>query len=279
MQEIIRWADTGHERRIVMKQYIIDSFTDKPFKGNLAAVCVPENKISEETMQKIAMENNLSETAFLESCGDDYNLRWFTPCKEIDFCGHATLAAAFVVMNYLKPAMKTVRFHTKKGLFTVTRNNQNYTMEFPAYKYKKIPVTEAMTSAIGITPKEAYIDRDLLLVLDSEADVINLNPDLNKTAELEGLALAVTAKSTEYDCISRVFAPKLKINEDPVTGSSHCMIAPFWSERLGKKHICACQASARSGVLICDVEGDIVKISGTAVLFSEGAINMEACGR
>lgn len=255
-----------------MKQYIVDAFTDKAFSGNQVAVCVLEDWLDDELMQNIAMENNFSETAFAVAEGGGYHLRWFTPASEIDFCGHATLGAAFVILNYYNKNDSSVCFYTQIGKIIVSRKNSMYEMEFPSYKLNQISVTDEMADAIGIKPVEAYIDRDLLLVLETEDDVRKLNPDQDKIKMLDGLCIAVTAKGKEYDCVSRVFAPELDVDENPVTGSTHCMIATYWADRLGKNNITAFQASKRTGVLYCGVTNEKVIISGKAVLFSVSKI-------
>ncbi len=251
-----------------MKQYIVDAFTDEVFKGNQAAVCVLEKWIPDELMQSIAIENNFSETAFTVNEGNGYRLRWFTPGGEIDFCGHATLATAFVLVNFSDQVSDAIHFYTQSGELTVVRNGDLYEMDCPAYEYKEIPVTDAMEDAFGTRPVKAYLSRDLLAVFESEETVRTMNPDQEKIKELDGLCVGVTARGKEYDCVSRMFAPKLNIAEDPVTGSTHCLIAPYWKSLLGKDEIRAYQASERTGVLLCRCVGDRVKISGKAVLYS-----------
>ena len=251
-----------------MKQFIVDAFTEKIFGGNPAAVCVVENFPPEELMLNIARENNLSETAFAVREKNFYRLRWFTPAAEIDFCGHATLATAFVIFNFFETTADRIEFETLSGRFFVERKGKFFEMNFPAYKPKKIPVTDEMQEAVGAKILEAYLARDLLMILDSAEAVENLSPDFDKLKNLDGLTQAVSAVDKNFDCVSRVFAPKIKIAEDPVTGSTHCLIAPYWSERLGKKKIIARQASARGGILHCEVLNERVKISGSAVLFS-----------
>ena len=251
-----------------MRQFIVDAFTEKIFGGNPAAVCVVEKFPPEELMQNIARENNLSETAFVMREKNFYRLRWFTPSTEIDFCGHATLASAFVILTQVEKNLAAVEFETLSGRFIVERKGKFFEMNFPAYVPKKIPVTEAMSDAVNAKVLEAYLARDLLMVLDSAEAVENLLPDFDKLSKLDGLIQAVTAADKNFDCVSRVFAPKIKIAEDPVTGSTHCLIAPYWSEKLGKNKITARQASARGGVLHCEVAGERVKISGSAALFA-----------
>lgn len=251
-----------------MKQYIVDAFTNKIFSGNQAAVCVLENWIDDELMQNIATENNFSETAFAVAENNGYHLRWFTPAGEIDFCGHATLGTAFVILNYYLQNEKSIRFFTRVGEIIVNRKNDVFEMNFPAYNLNEIPVTNEMVNAIGVKPIEAYLDRDLLLVLDSEESVRGLTPNQEKMKRLDGLCIAVTAQGKDFDCVSRVFAPELDVIEDPVTGSTHCMIAPYWADKLGKTDITAFQASKRTGVLYCKAAGERVIISGKAVLYS-----------
>jgi len=257
-----------------MKQYVVDAFTDTLFGGNQAAVCVMEEWLPDKLMQNIAKENLFSETAFTVKEGEIYHLRWFTPGGEVDFCGHATLGTSYVIFNYYEKNASTIRFRAQIGELTVERKDDMYVMDFPAYKCNKVDVTDQMEEAIGVRPLEAYIDRDLLLVLPDGDKVKTLNPDQEKMKGLDGLLVIVTAPSSDagYDCVSRVFAPKLTIKEDPVTGSSHCMIAPYWCDRLGKDELVCYQASERSGVLYISRKGDRIKVAGKAVLYSEGEI-------
>lgn len=255
--------------------YIADAFTDRLFSGNQAGVCLPEQEIEDSLMQKIAVENNFSETAFAIKSGDKYGLRWFTPGGEIDLCGHATLATAFIIMTEVDPQLDRVTFATKSGELTVTRHDDLYTMNFPTADYKRVDVSPDMSAAIGVMPSEAYLGRDLLMVLDSEDDVRRLNPDMEKLKRLPGLLQAVTAKGSRYDCVSRAFAPKLDVTEDPVTGSTHCMIAPYWASRLGKDTITAYQASKRGGEMLCRIlPGKRIDLSGKCVLYAKGSISI-----
>lgn len=257
-----------------MKQYIIDAFTDKIFAGNPAAVCILEKWLSEKLMLNIAKENNLSETAFAVKEGQHYYLRWFTPGREIDLCGHATLAAAFVILNFYETDQNQVIFDTLSGTLVVNRRADLLEMTFPSYELKKIPVTAAMADALGVKPVEAYLGRDLLCILESEEQVKTLLPDQNKLKELDGLLQHVTAKGKEFDCVSRSFAPKLAVAEDPVCGSGHCHIIPYWAERLGKSDLVAYQASARTGILYCHYQGQNTILAGKAVLFAQSDINL-----
>ena len=259
-----------------MKQFIVDAFTEKIFGGNPAAVCILKSFPSDKIMLSIAKENNLSETAFAVKEKNFYKLRWFTPSCEIDFCGHATLATAFIIFTEIEKNSDSIEFETLRGKFHVKKNNDLIEMNFPAYEYKKIPVTAEMSEAIGEKVLEAYLSRDLLLVIDSDEKVKNLQPDFDKLQNLGGLIQAVTAKSSDknFDCVSRVFAPKIKILEDPVTGSTHCLIAPIWANKLQKNILRCYQASERGGNLICEISGERVKISGKAVLFAKSEINI-----
>ena len=251
-----------------MRQYIVDAFTDKVFHGNQAAVCVLEKWLPEERMMDITRENNFSETAFTVKEGEKYHLRWFTPGGEIDLCGHATLATAFVLLNYYEKGAGQVVFDTLSGDLIVNRRGELFEMEFPAYALRSVPVTDAMEEALGIRPVEAYMARDLLCVLDDEQAVRQLKPDLEKIREIDGLLLHVTARGREEDCVSRSFAPKLSVAEDPVCGSGHCHIIPYWAEVLGKDELVAYQASHRGGTLYCRREGDKIFMAGKAVLYA-----------
>lgn len=221
----------------MIKQFIADAFTDKIFHGNPAAICLPERWPDDKLMQDIASENNLSETAFVVKEDSGWKLRWFTPGGEIDLCGHATLATAFVLMNFVEPDLTEVQFSTLSGKLSVKKKNDLYEMDFPAYELKRIEVTEAMKKAIGCKPLEAWIGRDLVCVLENEDQVIQAKPDLEKAKALDGLLLHITAKGKDkYDCVSRTFAPKSAVDEDPVCGSrplplSAAMVGKAWKER------------------------------------------------
>lgn len=257
-----------------MKQYIVDAFTDTLFSGNQAAVCVMDEWIPDELMQNIAIENNLSETAFAVKEGRSYQLRWFTPAGEIDFCGHATLGTSFVLFNYYCKDADVIEFKAQIGDLYVRKNGELFEMDFPAYGCRPVEITDLMEDAIGIRPIEAYMDRDLMLVVSDEEAVRKLEVDQEKLRQLEGVCIAVTAAGKEYDSVSRVFAPELNIPEDPVTGSTHCMIAPYWADRLDKEELICYQASERTGVLYAHVSGDRVKISGKAVLYSTSELEV-----
>ena len=251
-----------------MKQYVVDAFTDRVFHGNQAAVCVLDNWLSEELMMNITRENNFSETAFTVKEGEKYHLRWFTPGGEIDLCGHATLATAFVLLNFYEKNAPRVVFTTLSGDLIVSKKGDLYEMEFPAYDLKPVPVTDAMAEAIGVRPLSAFMARDLLCVLPNEADVRNAAPDLEKITQIDGLLLHITARGSDADCVSRSFAPKLSVPEDPVCGSGHCHIIPYWADTLGKDELVAYQASKRGGTLYCRREGKKIFMAGKAALYS-----------
>ncbi|MCR5161767.1 MAG: PhzF family phenazine biosynthesis protein [Lachnospiraceae bacterium] len=250
-----------------MKQYIVDAFTDKPFSGNPAAVCVMESWPAEESMMKLAMENNLSETAFIVKEEQGYHLRWFTPGTEVELCGHATLASAFVILNFYEPDSSEVRFNTMSGVLTVRRKESLYEMDFPVYELKEIPVTDDMEKAFGVRPVKAVLGLDLICVFEKEEQVRTMQPDQAMLMKIEGRLQNATAAGVEADCVSRSFAPKLAVPEDPVCGSAHCQIADYWSRELGKSKIHAYQASKRGGHLYCEMQGNgRIRISGAAAL-------------
>ena len=256
-----------------MKQYIVDAFTAEPFSGNPAAVCVMDSWPSEASMMKLAMENNLSETAFIVKEEQGYHLRWFTPGTEVELCGHATLASSFVIMNYYEPEAEEVRFETMSGLLTVKRKGNLYEMDFPTYELKEIPVTDDMERAFGVRPVKALLGLDLICVFDSEETVRAMEPDQAMLMKIEGRVQNATARGKETDCVSRSFCPKVAVPEDPVCGSAHCQIADYWSQVLGKKEIEAYQASRRGGYLHCELTGNgRIKISGEAALVAVSEI-------
>ena len=253
--------------------YIIDAFAEKLFSGNPAGVCLLDEWFNDEVMQNIAMENNLAETAFIVKRDNHYDLRWFTPNVEIDLCGHATLASAFVVTNFLDIGISEMDFHTKSGVLSVKKVDDSFEMDFPSRMPEKIDVTPLMERAVGVTAREAYMSRDMLLLLDNEHQVKNLQPDLNLVADLpDCLGLIVTAKGDSVDFISRFFAPNAGVPEDPVTGSAHSTLIPFWAQRLDKDNMVAKQLSKRGGTLYCQNCGDRVKMAGQAILYLQGKI-------
>ncbi len=256
-----------------MQYFVVDAFSEELFTGNPAGVCVLDSPISAELMQQIAAENNLSETAFVREEKDHYKLRWFTPRAEIDLCGHATLGTAFVIRNFVDKNAEQMRFSTKSGMLHVHVRGDQYALDFPARMPKPVSVTQMMAAAIKAEPVEAHLSRDLMLVLKSEEEVMSLQPDFDKLSVLEpGLGVIVTAKGKQHDFVSRCFFPKLGVPEDPVTGSAHCNLIPYWAERLGKNSMTAAQLSARGGVLYCEHNGDRVEIGGKAVLYLRGEL-------
>jgi len=255
--------------------YQVDAFALGPFSGNPAAVCPLDAWLDDDTMQSIAAENNLSETAFIVARATGYDLRWFTPAIEVDLCGHATLAAAYVVLNHLQPDLDWVAFETKSGKLIVTRNGERLSMDFPARAPTPTTVSAALSEALGEAPAEVHLSRDILAVYEDEASVRRLSPDQARLLALEeGLGVIVTAKGDAVDFVSRFFAPRAGIAEDPVTGSAHCTLVPFWAKRLGQSKLVAHQVSARGGELHCEHRGDRVIMSGDCTLFLTGNIHL-----
>ena len=250
-----------------MKQYIVDAFTDKPFHGNPAAVCVTDAWLSDETMQAIAAENNLAETAFAVKEGERYRIRWFTPMIEEELCGHATLAASFVILSFFAPDADEVRFASMSGDLAVKRIGDRFELNFPTYELKEIPVTDAMERAFGARPVKAILGLDLNCVFENEDVVRSLTPDYALLKKLPGRIRNATAQGKEYDCVSRSFTPEITVPEDPVCGSAHCQIADWWAKTLGKPVIRAYQASPRGGELECEPLGNgRIALRGKAVL-------------
>lgn len=255
-----------------IKQYIVDAFAERVFEGNPAAICVLEKELSDELMQKIASENNLSETAYLIKNSDGYGLRWFTPNMEIGLCGHATMAAAYVVTTCLEPGKTKVIFSTKSGELTTVNEDGILFIELPAFALSRVPAPASIKKAIGVEPLETFMGRDMLCVLPSAEAVKAVDPDLVEIAGYEGLLFHTTAKGDDCDCVSRTFAPKCNVPEDAVCGSGHCHIIPYWSDRLHKDELLARQASSRGGTLYCRRENDRIVLGGRCALFSEATI-------
>ena len=255
--------------------YQVDAFTLGPFSGNPAAVCPLDAWLDDATLQSVAAENNLSETAFIVGSDKGYDLRWFTPAIEVDLCGHATLAAGYVVLNHLQPDLDAVAFETLSGRLTVTRDGDRLSMDFPARAPTPVVVSQALSDALGEAPSEVHMSRDILAVYDDEARVRALSPDQDRLLALdEGLGVIATARGDAVDFVSRFFVPKAGIAEDPVTGSAHCTLVPFWAERLGKSQLVAHQVSPRGGELHCEHRGDRVIMSGKCTLFLTGSIHL-----
>jgi PhzF family phenazine biosynthesis protein len=254
--------------------YQIDAFAIRLFTGNPAAVCVLNEWLPVSVMQKIALENNLSETAFIVRESNEWSIRWFTPETEVDLCGHATLASAFVVLTILHPENNTVVFRSQKmGNLTVRKKADMLELDFPSDTLKTCLLPETLENSLGKAPLECFIGRsDYLLLYASEADILNLKPDFRKLAHAGARGIIVTAPGTDVDFVSRFFAPQVGINEDPVTGSAHTALTPFWSERLGKLSMKARQLSDRGGYLECTLQGERTLISGHAFLYLKGKI-------
>ena len=255
--------------------YQVDAFTSKIFEGNPAAVCPLEEWISENTMQNIAQENNLSETAFFVRRDNDFEIRWFTPLAELDLAGHPTLASAHIILKELSIDLDKLIFRTKiNDTLNVTHNNNTYLMDFPAREPEIDNNINQITEALGSKPKELYRHRDAVAVFDTEEEVKTIYPNMEKLKNLEYPAVIVTARGNNVDFVSRNFAPKLGIPEDPVTGSAHCELIPYWSKVLNKKELLAHQISQRGGKLYCTHNGDRVTIGGEAVTFLRGEIEI-----
>lgn len=253
--------------------YQVDAFADGVFSGNPAAVVPLYEWLSDELMQNIASENNVPETAFFVRKGEYFELRWFTPESEVDLCGHATLASAYVLYEFLEYTDPVVVFETKSGRLFVDREGDLYSMDFPAWGVREIQVTERVTKALGARPVELFMgERDMMAVFESEEDIRSLEPDYRLVSQLDGMCMICTAPGQDFDFVSRTFVPEHGIPEDPVTGSAHCTLVPFWAERLGKTDMHAYQASRRGGMIDCQHMGDRIKIAGKGVTYLKGTI-------
>lgn len=252
--------------------YIVDSFTNKLFSGNPAAVCVLDKWPEDEVLQKIAAENNLSETAFFLAQEQSPYLRWFTPTAEIDLCGHATLAAGFVAMSFLRPSADSITFESMSGKLPVSKSGSLFTLDFPRRDAQVSTPPPALLEGLGISDAEVLKARDYIVVLSSEQQVRDLKPSFSLLRKVECVGIAVTARGETVDFVSRAFFPKIGIDEDPVTGATHCSLAPYWAARLDKAELSAQQLSARGGDLTCRVDSERICISGQARLFSRGEL-------
>ncbi len=250
--------------------YQIDAFADRPFAGNPAAVMPLQAWLPDATLQAIATENALSETAYFVKEDDGYRIRWFTPACEVDLCGHATLASAFVLFTEVDPSLREVRFASASGTLAVRRDGDLLALDFPSRPPVRLESVPGLAEALGATPVELWKARDLVAVLGSEAEVRALCPDMAALSAIDAFAVIVTAKGDEVDFVSRFFAPRKGVPEDPVTGSAHTTLVPFWAARLGRAKLRALQVGPRGGELFCEDRGERVSIAGRAVKVLEG---------
>jgi PhzF family phenazine biosynthesis protein len=258
-----------------MKIYQVDAFNNEVFKGNPAAVIPLKSWISNELMQNIAEENNLSETVFFVENNDCFEIKWFTPTCEIDLCGHATLAAAHIIFSELKYSKKELKFNSKSGFLTVTKKDDWYILNFPSENINKVKYPEKLSNALGASILEVFEGKwKLVVVLENEEIIKNLEPNFGLLSELTWNGIIVTAKGEKVDFVSRFFAPKIGINEDPVTGSAHTLLIPYWSEKLDKKNLTALQLSKRIGILNCTYLNERVEMSGQAKTYLKGKLTI-----
>lgn len=257
-----------------LKLYQIDAFAKKIFEGNPAAVCPLDSWLDDALMRKIAMENNLSETAFFVNEGTNYHIRWFTPLEEVDMCGHATLASAFVLFEILNYPNDEIVFDSKSGELRVRRERDKLLMDFPAQEITACPIPLAIAEAFVMQPKECYKSMDYLLVFENEEDILKAKPNLEKLKNIDARGVIITSKSQEYDFVCRFFAPKIGIDEDPVTGAAFTQLAPYWSKALGKNEFRAKQISQRGGEVFCKLYGSRVEIAGYGIKYFEGIVEL-----
>jgi PhzF family phenazine biosynthesis protein len=256
--------------------YQIDAFANKAFEGNPAAICPLQSWLPDEVMQSIAAENNLSETAFFVPAEHGYHIRWFTPLAEVDLCGHATLASAYVIFSVLASEENTINFESKSGVLKVEQKNDLLVMDFPSQPPASCPTPEEIQHAFKSRPVDCLKSEDYIVVFENEDEVAFAQPDFNALSKLDLRGVAITAKSSRYDFVSRFFAPKYGINEDPVTGSAFTQLAPYWSSKLGLKKLHAKQVSSRGGEVYCEMLGNRVTIAGNAVQYLVGEIEVDA---
>ncbi|MCZ6503984.1 MAG: PhzF family phenazine biosynthesis protein [Gammaproteobacteria bacterium] len=260
---------------MTLDMFIIDAFAERTLTGNPAAVCPLDAWIADDTMQAIAQEMNLSETVFFVPNGDVFEIRWFTPVREVDMIGHATLAAGHLILDRIRPEMQQVKFLNPTGDMVVSRDGNSLIIDMPALVPHPVPGTTALESALGKTPREVLASKHYLCVFDNEDTVAGLEPDFVAMANLDLPAVIVTAPgSTEFDFVSRFFAPANGVPEDSVSGVAHCCLTPFWSERLGISNMKARQLSSRGGVIYCEFDKDRVRLAGSAITFLEGQISI-----
>jgi PhzF family phenazine biosynthesis protein len=253
--------------------YQVDAFTDRLFGGNPAGVCPLDTWLADEVMQKIAMENNLSETAFFVQKDGGFHIRWFTPKVEVNLCGHATLASAHVIFHYLGYRNETISFESRSGILNVTREGDLLILDFPANKPTRTALPDDFVQSLNITPIQCYRGKeDYLLLYKSQQEIEALAPDFRRLEKVDARAVIVTAPGDKADFVSRFFGPRVGVDEDPVTGSAHTVLIPFWAEKLGKTEMKALQLSRRGGTLFCRLRDDRVDIGGNAVTFLKGEI-------
>ena len=260
-----------------LKIYQIDAFTESVFSGNPAAVCPLEKWLPDETLQKIAMENNLAETAYYVKRDDTYEIRWFTPTVEVDLCGHATLATAYVLYNYEEHLSNEIVFHSpRSGRLTVSKHGNLLTLNFPSDSLQKINLSDELKKGFNLQPEKVFKGKtDYMFVFNTEEQIRNLQPNFPELSKWDVRGVIVTAKGEKSDFVSRFFAPQSGINEDPVTGSAHTTLTPYWAEQLGKNELTAVQLSARKGNLKCKHLNDRVEISGQAKTYLIGEIYLK----
>lgn len=255
-----------------LTQYQVDAFAARAFEGNPAAICPLQEWLDDALMQSIAMENNLSETAFFVPLGEGFELRWFTPDGEVDMCGHATLASAYILFNKMGYARERIRFSTRSGDLFVVQKGDLLEMDFPAIPLQRNDIDAKLAAALGHAPIELWSGMDYVAIFENETVIRNLAPDQLLLKQLDLRGVIATARGDHCDFVSRFFAPKFGIPEDPVTGSAHCALAPYWAERLRKNNLRARQISKRGGDLECEVKGERVLIRGSAVIFMKADI-------
>lgn len=257
-----------------LTQFQVDAFASQVFEGNPAAVCPLDEWLEDEVMQAIAAENNLAETAFFVPDGDDFHIRWFTPTTEVKLCGHATLASALVLFNELGQSAPTITFNSLSGPLEVSQDGGLLVMDFPTERPEPCEPPPGLADALGCEIGNCYFNADYVVELESEALLKAVQPDFSLLAKIQARGIIVTAKSSQYDFVNRFFGPRVGVDEDPVTGSAFTKLIPLWAEQLGKSRLTAKQVSSRGGEVFCELLGDRVHISGRAVLFMKGEINI-----
>jgi len=260
---------------MTISYYEVHAFTDRLFAGNPAGICLLDESLPDQLMQRIAQENNLPATAFVHDRGGSFDLRWFSPTTELEICGHATLASSHVLFEHGRRPEQTLVFHTRAGELTVARSDGRLVLDFPSKKVARCERPPLLIDSLGAQPQEVFKNGDYLVVFETAQQILALRPNLDGLAQLPVRGVIVTARGEDCDFVSRFFAPQRGIAEDPVTGSTHCALVPFWAARLGRKQLRARQLSKRGGELFCEDRGDRVGIGGTAVTYVEGTIHIQ----